>query len=56
MNYKGKVIDTAVAPLTSTGKDCEDAIHFAFTPDDNVTTMYDFFKNENEKDDSETSD
>jgi len=49
MNYKGKIVDTAVAPLTSTGKSCEDTKHFEFTPEDNSTTMYNYFKNEDDK-------
>lgn len=56
MNYKGKVIDTSIAPITSTGKSVKESTHFDFTEDDNHTNMRDYFKNENESDDAETSD
>lgn len=56
MNYKGKVIDTATAPITSTGKSAKESTHFVFSEDDGPDTMRDYFTNENEKDDTETSD
>lgn len=49
MHYKGKVIDTATAPLTSTGTDCKASTHFAYTDDDNATTMHNDFTNEDDK-------
>lgn len=52
MHYKGKVVSTPVAPLTSTGKSVEDSVHCTYTEDD---TTRDFFNEHANESDSQSS-
>lgn len=40
MHYKGKVVSTPVAPITSTGKTVDETVHCEYTKD---TKTSDFF-------------
>lgn len=46
MNYKGKVVDTPVAPLTSTGKTAKESVKCEYTKDWTATDFFDEAKNE----------
>lgn len=43
MHYKGKVVDSAVAPLTSTGKTVETSTQCDYTEDDTTRDLFNKF-------------
>lgn len=55
MNYKGKVIDTPVAPLTSTGKSTKDTTQCVYTEDTTTIDFFDEFANESDGKSSKSS-
>ena len=48
MNYKGKVVDTPVAPITSTGKSVKETVQCEYTKDDTATDFFDEFTSESD--------
>ncbi len=48
MNYKGKVVDTPNAPLTSTGKSVKQTVQCEYTEDDTTTSFFDEFASESD--------
>ncbi len=48
MHYKGKVIDTATAPLTINGTSVKESTKCDYTEDDNHTNMRDLWKSESD--------
>lgn len=48
MNYKGKVVDTPVAPMTSTGKSVDSNIQCEYTKDTKTSDFFDEFKSESD--------
>jgi hypothetical protein len=48
MNYKGKVVDTPVAPMTSTGKTVKDNVQCEYTKDTTTSDFFDEFTSESD--------
>jgi len=48
MKYKGKVVDSAVAPMTSTGKTVDENIQCEYTKDWKTSDFFDEFKSESD--------
>jgi hypothetical protein len=48
MHYKGKVVSTPVAPLTSTGKTVDEATHCEYTKDTKTSDFFDEHANESD--------
>lgn len=56
MHYKGKVVDSAVAPMTSTGKTVDENVQCDYTKNDTVRDLFDKWKHESDSHSNTSSD